>query len=167
MFKKLILLLLVLAPISIFAQDKIAYLNANEIFAKMPELKEVETKLAAKSETIKKNAAAIEAEYNALLEKFKGTKTEDLTESIVLDRQTQLENLQKRYQDFLQTSQAEYEKEQQALIAPLQQKMRQAIKDVGDENNYTYILDAATLLHVGSHALDISKQVKTKLKITD
>ncbi len=166
MFKKLILLLIVIAPMSMFAQDKIAYINANEIFSKMPELKDVETKLAAKSETIKKNAAAIEAEYTKKVEEFQKDTT-NLTESILLDRQTQLDGLRDRYQNFIQTSQAEFEKEQQTLITPIQQKMRQAIKDVGDENNYAYILDAATLLHIGSHATDASKMVKTKLGITD
>ncbi|GAB6120187.1 hypothetical protein JCM30204_13360 [Dysgonomonas termitidis] len=149
-----------------FAQDKIAYINANEIFSKMPELKDVETKLAAKSETIKKNAAAIEAEYTKKVEEFQKDTT-NLTESVLLDRQTQLDGLRDRYQNFIQTSQAEFEKEQQTLITPIQQKMRQAIKDVGDENNYSYILDAATLLHIGSHATDASKMVKTKLGITD
>jgi outer membrane protein len=149
-----------------FAQDKIAYINANEIFSKMPELKDVETKLAAKSETIKKNAAAIEAEYTKKVEEFQKDTT-NLTESILLDRQTQLDGLRDRYQNFIQTSQAEFEKEQQTLMTPIQQKMRQAIKDVGDENNYAYILDAATLLHIGSHATDASKMVKTKLGITD
>ncbi|MBD8387211.1 OmpH family outer membrane protein [Dysgonomonas sp. BGC7] len=167
MFKKLILLLLVIAPVTIFAQDKFAYINANEIFSKMPQLKEIETKLAAKSETIRKNAAAIEKEYNDLVEKFKTTPSDSLTDSIILDRQTQLENLQQRYQKFIQDSQAELEKEQQALIAPVQQKMRDAIKEVGNENSYTYILDAATLLHIGTHAVDASKAVKTKLGIVD
>ena len=166
MFKKLILLLIVIAPMSMFAQDKIAYINANEIFSKMPELKDVETKLAAKSETIKKNAAAIEAEYTKKVEEFQKDTT-NLTESVLLDRQTQLDGLRDRYQNFIQTSQAEFEKEQQTLITPIQQKMRQAIKDVGDENNYAYILDAATLLHIGSDATDASKMVKTKLGITD
>jgi outer membrane protein len=151
---------------SIFAQDKIAYINANEIFSKMPELKDVETKLAAKSEIIKKTATGIEAEYTKKVEEFQKDTT-NLSESILLDRQTQLDGLRDRYQNFIQTSQSEFEKEQQSLIAPIQQKMKQAIKEVGDENNYAYILDAATLLHIGSHATDASKMVKAKLGITD
>jgi len=167
MLKKLILLLIVVAPMTIFAQDKIAFINSNEIFSKMPELKDVESKLATKRETITKNAAAIEKEYNDLVEKFSKDSTSNLTESIILDRQNQLESLQKRYQDFMQTSQAEYTKEQESLLAPVQQKMRQAIQTVGTENNYTYILDAGALLHVGSNAIDASKLVKAKLGITD
>lgn len=167
MLKKLILLLIVIAPMTIFAQDKIAFINSNEIFSKMPELKDVESKLATKRETITKNAAAIEKEYNDLVEMFGKDSTSNLTESIILDRQNQLESLQKRYQDFMQTSQAEYGKEQETLLAPVQQKMRQAIQTVGTENNYTYILDAGALLHVGANAIDASKLVKAKLGITD
>ena len=64
MLKKLFLLLLIVAPVSIFAQDKLAFINAEEVFSKMPELKEVESKLATKSETIRKNLTALEKEYN-------------------------------------------------------------------------------------------------------
>lgn len=167
MLKKVILLLLVIAPMTIFAQDKIAHINAQEIFSKMPELKDVESKLATKAETIKKNAAAIQAEYEAKVKEFSESNTDSLTQSILIDRQTQLENLEKRYQDFLQKSQTEFEQERVALMSPLEQKMRQAIKNVGDENNYTYILDSATLLHVGSNAIDANKLVKSKLGITD
>ena len=133
----------------------------------MPELKEVEAKLATKSETIRKNAAAIEKEYNDLIEKFQKTPSDSITQSIAIDRQTQIENLQNRYQKFLQDSQVELEKEQQTLLAPLQQKMRQAIQDVGKEQNYGYILDAASLMYVSPTAVDASKSVKTKLGITD
>jgi len=166
MLKKLILLLFIVAPITIFAQDKIAFINAGEIFSKMPELKEVETKLATKRETITKQATAIQTEYQTKLEQF-SKDTTTVTQSILVDRQSELETLEKRYQDFIQNSQADFEREQQTLLAPLQQKMRQAIKDVGDENNFVYILDAASLLHVGNSAIDASKQVKTKLGITD
>jgi len=144
-------------------------MNANEIFYGMPEMKDVETKLAAKSETISKSAAAIEEEYKKKVEVYSKTPTDSLTEAIILDRRTELENLEKRFQDFLQTSRAEYEKEQQTLLAPLQEKFRKAVKDVGDENSYTYIFDTGSgaLLHVGSNAVNASSQVKAKLGITN
>lgn len=166
MLKKLILLLLVVAPLSIFAQEKLAYINSQEVFMKMPELKDVETKLAAKSESINKQKEAIEAEYQAKLKEFQGS-TDEPTQSVVLDRQKQIQQIQERFETFIESSRAEYEKEQQALITPLRQKMVQAIKTVGDENNYTYIFDSAALLHIGTHAIDASKQVKAKLGIVD
>lgn len=166
MLKKVLLLLLVVAPISIFAQEKIAYINAQEIFTQMPEFAGVQAKLKAKSDSMEKNAAAIESEYAALVKKFSDS-TEEPTASVVADRQKQLEQLQERYQNFVQTSQAEMERAQQDEFAPLKEKMTKAIKEVGDENNYTYVADAAMFLHIGSHATDANKQVKAKLGIKE
>ncbi|MDR2954095.1 MAG: OmpH family outer membrane protein [Prevotella sp.] len=166
MFKKLFLLLLIVAPISAFAQNKIAYVNAQEIFFKMPEMKDVESQLATERETIQKRSAEIETEFNTLAEKFQKDTT-GLSESLLLDRQNQLDALRQRYQSYVQTSGAEFEKKQQSLLQPLQEKMMRAIKEVGDENSYTCIIEAASLLYVGSSALDASKLVKTKLNITD
>ncbi|WP_165020184.1 MULTISPECIES: OmpH family outer membrane protein [unclassified Dysgonomonas] len=166
MLKKVLLLLLVIAPLSIFAQEKIAYINAQEIFTQMPEFAGAQAKLKAKSDLMEKNAAAIENEYAALIKKFQES-TEEPTVSLAADRQKQIDQLKERYESFVQTSQAELEKAQQEEYAPLQQKLRTAIKEVGDENNYTYIADAAMFLHIGAHAADANKQVKAKLGIKE
>lgn len=168
MLKKLILLLLVIAPVAMFAQDKIAYINSSDILAVMPELKEVETKLANKRETVTKRLAAIEQEYQKKLEEFRGDTTE-LSPSVIQDRQNQIENLDKRYQEYAQSSSTEFEQERQTLIAPLKERLRKAIKEVGDENNYTYILDliSGAVVHMGSNAIDANQQVKNKLGITN
>lgn len=166
MLKKLIILIFVLAPVAMFAQDKFAYLNAQELFIKMPEYKEAQDKLQVKSKQMEKIAVEIQAEYEALLKKFEADPTEP-TPAIVADRQKQVEQLQERYQNFMQSSKAEIEAEQEKMIAPIQEKLRKAIKEVGDENHYTYIVDSAVLLHTGAGAVDASKLVKTKLGIKD
>lgn len=167
MLKKLILVLFVLAPLGMFAQDKFAYVNAEEVFAKMPEMKDVESQILAKREQIKKTADGIQAEYNALIEKFKQTDSTQLSEAIILDRQKQVGDLESRYETYLRSSQEELEKLQMSLITPLQDKLRKAIKDVGDENGYTYIFNSAALLHFGSNAVDAGPKVKAKLGITN
>jgi outer membrane protein len=169
MLKKLILILFVLAPVGMFAQDKFAYINAEEVFSKMPELKDVESQLLAKREQIKKQADAIQTEYTAKIEQFKTTPTEELTDNqaILLDRQKQLADLESRYETYMKTSQEDYEKSQQALIVPLQEKLRKAIKDVGDENGYSYILNSAALLYWSTGAVDAGPKVKAKLGITN
>ena len=166
MLKKLFLMLLIATPLSIYAQDKIAYINSQEIFYKMPEMKDVETKLAAKQEQIKKNAAAIQDEYQKKYEGFKNDTTIP-TQSVLEDRQRQLQQLEERYQNFIQSSENEFKKEQETLIAPLHQKMTKVIKEVGDENRYTLIIDSGALLYTGTSAVDASSKVKVKLNITD
>ncbi|MDR1706698.1 OmpH family outer membrane protein [Dysgonomonas sp.] len=167
MLKKLILVLFVLAPVGMFAQDKFAYVNAEEVFSKMPELKDVESQLLAKREQITKVREGIQAEYNAKIEEFGKTDSKDLTEAIILDRQKQVSDLESRFETYQRTSMEEYEKLQQSLIAPLQEKLRKAIKDVGDENGYTYILNSAAVLYWSSNAVDAAPKVRAKLGIAN
>lgn len=167
MLKKLIILMFALAPIALVAQEtKIAYINSQEIFALMPELGAIETQLSTKQEQVKKNAAALEAEYNNKMEEFKNS-TDDVTESLLMDRQKQIQQIEERYQSFMQNSQKEIEELQQKLLAPVQDKMQKAIKEVGDEKGYTYILDFASrsIAYNSPTAIDASPFVKAKLGI--
>lgn len=173
MLKKFILLLCLVAPLALVAQEKIAYVSSQEIMFKMPELKDMETKMATKEETIKKSLAGIQTEYQTKLEEY-GKKLEvfqkgdgTITEAQMMDSQKELTQLQERYETFAQTSQAEMEKYYNELLAPINEKVRKAIKAVGDEQGYTYILEAGSLVYVSPSAVDASKHVKTKLGITE
>lgn len=166
MLKKLILLFLVAAPIMAFAQEKTAYIDADALFIKMPEMTEVETKLNAEAETIKKSLAAIQSEYGTLLKKYQEL-TEDSPASVRADLEKQIQQLQERHQQYEQNSAQEFQQKQQALLAPLQQKLMQAIKDVGDQNNYTYIFDRKAMHYISPSAVDVSSLVKAKLGIKD
>ncbi|MDR1810252.1 MAG: OmpH family outer membrane protein [Prevotella sp.] len=164
MLKKLIILLFVIAPVSVLAQDKLAYIITNEVFMQMPELKEVESKLATKQEEIKKNISAMEKLYNETLESFKNS-TDSLSQSVIADRQKQIESLQDRYETYVQNSSKELETLRQQLLTPVQQKFQKAVQDVGAEQGYTYIIDASAVLYVSPGAVNAGPFVKTKLGI--
>jgi outer membrane protein len=68
---------------------------------------------------------------------------------------------------FVQNSQREMEELRQKLLAPIQQKIANAIKAVGDEKGYTYIFDlaAGNLVYVSTTAEDATPLVKSKLGI--
>lgn len=167
MFKKLFILIFAIAPLALIAQEsKIAYINSQEIFGMMPELSSIETQLNTKQEQIKKNATALENEYNSKMEEFKKSE-DDLTESILMDRQRQIQQIEERYQAFIQNSQKEVNDLQQKLLAPVQEKLQNAIKSVGEEKGYTYILDIASgsVAYFSTSAIDATPFVKTKLGI--
>ena len=173
MLKNTILLLCLLAPVMLMAQDKIAYVNTNEIMTLLPEMKDVQTKLQAKGESLQKSLQAIESEYqtkleafNQKLEKFQN-KDASVTESEIMTSQKELTQLQERFETHGQSVQAEYQRYQQELITPVHEKVGKAIKDVGDEQHYQYIVDVAALLYTGSSAIDANKFVKAKLGITE
>jgi len=83
------------------------------------------------------------------------------------DQQKQLAQIQERYQVYLQNSQQEMQQLQQQLIEPVNKKIAEAIKAVGDENKYTFVFDVSTMqspiVYVSPTAVNITPQVKTKL----
>ena len=173
MLKKFILLLCLAAPLALVAQEKIAYVNSQEIMFKMPELKEIESKMATKQEGIKKTLEGIQAEYQAKLEDY-GKKLENfqkgdssVSEAEMMDQQKALTQVQERYETYAQTSQSDLEKTYGEMMAPINDKIRKAIKEVGDEQGYAYIVDVQALLYVSPSSADASKLVKTKLGITE
>ena len=86
---------------------------------------------------------------------------DDLNANYQKELETMQNEFQKKYSDFI--AQQDVNKKQQELIAPIQQKMADAIKAVGTEQGYTYIIDPQVLLYTGPNAIDATPFVKTKL----
>lgn len=164
MFKKLIILLLIMAPIGTYAQEKLAYINTQEVFMLMPDLKAIETQLSTKQDEIKKTLATMQAEYDNKLKEFQSS-SEQPSESVLMDRQKQVQDIQTRYETYLESSDKEFQELRQTLLAPIQQKLQKAIQEVGAEQGYTYIIEEGALPYVSPKATDASKFVKTKLGI--
>lgn len=169
MTKKLIVLLLAIAPLVAFAQSsKIAYVNAGEIFNVMPEINDIENQLSKKQEEITKSGQALEDEFNRKVEEFQKT-FETASESTKADQQKQLEQIKERYEMFQQNSYKEMQELQQKLLSPVQEKIAKAIKEVGDEKGYAYILDVSTqnspIVYINDATEDATSFVKTKLGI--
>ena len=167
MLKKLIIFFIALAPIAAVAQDvKIAYINAQEVFAAMPELSNIETQLSQKQELINKNGQELIDEFNKKSQEFEAIAATS-SDAIKQDQQKQLQSIQERYQLFLQNSQQEMSQLQQQLLEPINQKIADAIKSVGDANNYAYVFDISTMqspiVYVNPSAINITQDVKTKL----
>ena len=90
---------------------------------------------------------------------------DSLTENIKMRRMQELQDMEQRTQNFIQISQQDFQKKQGELFTPIQDKLKNAIKAVGDEKGYTYILDPQIVLYQGNTAVDATQFVKAKLGI--
>lgn len=166
MVRKLLIILLFAAPLCLIAQEKYAYVSSQDVLNKMPELGDMEKKIVAKREAMQKNAEAIEAEYKQKLQVYQSD-TVNVTQSIMQSRYQELQQIEERFKAFMENSDNELKKEQESLFLPIQQKLQKAIKDVGDENRFTYIFDANMLVYKNAKMTDATKMVKAKLGITN
>lgn len=163
--KKLIALLLLILPLTAMAQDvKIAFVDRNVVLQAMPEfatfqkqMQEFNEKLGAELKQMQDEFQKKSADYIAA--------QDSLTENIKLRRMQELQDMQARIENFMQIAQQDSEKKQSELFEPIQKKLMDAIKAVGAEKGFTYILDPQIIMYTGSNAIDATPMVKTKLGI--
>ncbi|MBR5030642.1 MAG: OmpH family outer membrane protein [Muribaculaceae bacterium] len=166
MFKKILLAVLVAAPMCLSAQTlKFGAVSPSEIFNVMPEvttanntLKGVQDKYAAQAKPIEDELQKKYGEYQELVKN-------KAPEATLEAKQKEITDLNTRYENFVQTAQKDLQQQQETLLAPIQQKLVNAIQAVGAEGGYAGILDAATLLYKGNNIEDVSAKVKAKLGI--
>lgn len=166
--KKLIALLLMILPFAgvVSAQDaKIAFVNTADVFNAMPEVANMKKSLEDLNAKYAKELEIMQNEYKKTYSDFVAQQ-DSLTENIKVRRMQDLQDKQQRIDNFIQVAQQDVNKKQEELIMPIQQKMSDAIKAVGSEQGYTYIIDPQVLLYTGPNAIDATPMVKTKLGLS-
>jgi outer membrane protein len=165
--KKLIVLLFVLLPLGLFAQElKIAHVNFQEVLIAVPEFSTVEKDLNKLNEDYKKELETMNNEYTKMYSDYIAQQ-DSLTENIKLRRQQDLQDKSERLSNFYEFVKDDLSKKQQQFIQPIQEKVLKAIKEVGDEKGYAYILTAepSLLFYISPSAIDATPLVKAKLGI--
>ena len=167
MIKKIVVLMLLALPLSsMMAQEKLAYVNIQEIFQVMPELSEVEKTIADLNEQYKKELDKMYEEYAAKAKEYQDN-LQTMAESIKTRRQGEIVDIEKRIGTFQQSANEELQKKQMELVNALRQKILTATSEIGAENNYTYIFDisAQSIAYHSPKAVDVTPLVKKKLGI--
>lgn len=163
--KKLIIFLLMMLPLGVFAQEsKIAIVNTQEVIQAMSEFATMQKQMADMEAKYKNEMQVMQDEYNKKYSDFVAQQ-DSLTENIKMRRMQELQDMEQRTQNFIQISQQDFQKKQGELFTPIQDKLKNAIKAVGDEKGYTYILDPQIVLYQGNTAVDATQFVKAKLGI--
>ena len=165
MFKKLLVAVLLAAPMCLFAQ-KIGYLNTQEVFTLMPETKTAQETLAEVSKKYETEYKALQDEFNKKVTEFQGL-AKETPDAIKERRQQELQELSQKIQNFEQVVQQDLQRQQQTLMAPIQEKIKTAIQAVGAENAFTVIVESDFTLYTGADAVNVTPLVKAKLNLKD
>ena len=164
--KKFVLLLtlaLLTAPDLLAQAPKLGHIDRQQLMLMLPERKEAETKMQAFADQLKKRLDAMAQEYQQKLADAQATEaTMTNTEKEIALRE--LAELEERIGVAQEKAQQDLAKQEEELLRPMVERTNQAIKDVAQENGFTYILDVSTgfvLYYDGGQ--DVLPLVKTKL----
>ncbi|MBQ9752561.1 MAG: OmpH family outer membrane protein [Paludibacteraceae bacterium] len=161
--KKMILMLALVLPMIASAQ-KLGHINSQELLAAMPELKTVQAKLDTLAGQYEAQFANMQEEFNTKLAKFQQEQA-TMTAGVREFRQQEIAEMEQRIYLFRQTAQEDLQKKQQEFMAPIQQRMMDAIKKVSQAQGCTYVFEAMTLHYIAPDALDLMPLVKKELGI--
>ena len=161
--KKLILVALICAPMSLFAQ-KFGHVNYQEVLAAMPEMKTAQTELETLAKQYEADLQSMQDEFKKKSEAYEKEEA-TLVENVKQRRQQELQEMQQRIQLFYQTAEQDIQKKQQELLVPVHEKMAKAIKTVGEKEGFTYIFDSQAMVHIATDANDVTPSVKKELGI--
>ncbi|OWY20501.1 OmpH family outer membrane protein [Sphingobacteriales bacterium UPWRP_1] len=142
---------------------KYGYLNSLQLLALMPETKAADKKIA-------EYARKKESAYSDLLKKYQ-TKIQDLQSRandippVEMEKHgKEIAAMEEQLQDMQMRADSDISKEKEKLYEPILAKADSVVKQIGKENGYTFIYDAAALLYADT-TLNILPMVKERMGI--
>ncbi len=166
--KKILVALLMMAPMSLFAQ-KFAHFNMTNVLPEMEEYKTASAEVQKLATQYQEELERLQKEYQTKAEEFQKLSEEGQTaQAILQSKATDLQKMEQSIQDFYQASQQDMQKQQSEKMESIQTKVMAAIKKIGEAGNYIYIVDissGAVSFINESLSTDVTAQVRAELGI--
>ena len=165
MKKILIITIIALFSINSYSQNKFGYIDSQELLLLMPERKTAEEEVQTFAKSLESQLQAMTAEYQQSVQEYQANEA-SYTDLVKQDKITEITGLEQRIQAFQQNANEALISKEKDLLEPILHKARQAIVDVANEGDYTYIFDKSvgSILYV-KESENILEKVKKKLKL--
>jgi outer membrane protein len=147
------------------AQSKIGYINFDALVGQMPEAKTIKSQLDIYQKQFVDQLTVMNTELQTKGKEFQ-SQSATMTDAIRTAKQTELQDIQKRMQDYENNAQQQVEAKTNELSKPLVDKVRAAVTEVAKEKGYNYVFNTAQVqLIVSPDGDDLMAPVKVKLGI--
>ena len=142
---------------------KLGHINSNDLMQIMPGRDSAQAALQKEVEELQAEMEAMKKEYENKVNDYMA-KRDQLSELIRKSKESDLQAMGARIEEFQANAQKLLEERQEALLKPIIDRAKKAIEEVGKENGYTYIFDAGVgAVLYSQDSDDIMPLVKKKL----
>ena len=159
--KKLLLVLMLCAPMSLFAQ-KFGHLDSQALLESLPEAVAVQKELQAKGDQYQKDLKAMQDELTRKADEYDKTKS-TMNATKQKETEAELQTLYQKIQQAYQDAQKEISEKSNELMEPIITKVRNAINAVGKAGGYTYIFEEGQAVYTGETVKDVTAEVQAKI----
>ena len=146
------------------AQAKFGHVNSQEVINVMPEYTKAKSEIDVLTQQYDADLKSMQDELQKKAEAFDKEQA-TLPENIKQRRNQELQDMYQKIQQSYQDNQMALQKASQEKMQAITSKVLDAIKTVGQEGGYVYIMDIGAGIPYISTTLstDVTAQVKTKL----
>jgi outer membrane protein len=122
------------------AQTKLGYINFNQLIDQMPQMKTVQASAQAYQKQFVDVLQGMQAELTTKGQAYDAARA-TMTDAIRTQKETELQDLNKRMQDYNTTAQQKVQEKYNELAKPVVDQAKAAINAVAKEKGFTYVLD--------------------------
>ncbi|MCF1751407.1 OmpH family outer membrane protein [Mariniradius sediminis] len=117
---------------------KIGYTNVELLMDLMPEMEQIAADIQDYQAQLQTNIQTKATDFQKKVQAYQQA-AQTMTEDARMAKEQELQKLQQDIQKFEQDAQTSYQRKLQELLAPVQQKVFNAINAVAAEHNYTHV----------------------------
>ena len=163
MKKLAILALFGLLTFNTFAQ-KLGHLDAQEILALMPEREKATEDYQEYAKGLESQLMSMQSLYQSSIQDYQDNEA-TYSDLVKQDKIAEIQGLEQRIGTFQQSAQESLQRKELELLSPILEKLQNAINEVAEDGDYTYIFDNSTggMLLYSKDSENISSLVKKKL----
>lgn len=161
--KKLILMLMLCAPMAVFAQ-KFGKVNTQVVVQSLPDYAKAQGEMAALSKQKENDLKSMQDELTRKSQEYDKAKSA-MNPTKQKETEEELQSLNAKIQQAYQDAQKELSEKNNALLEPILTKVQNAITAVGKAGGYTSIFEIGTsgVVFFGDNVKDVTEEVKAKI----
>ena len=161
--KKLILMLMLCAPMAVFAQ-KFGKVNTQVVVQSLPDYAKAQGEMAALSKQKENELKSMQDELTRKSQEYDKAKSA-MNPTKQKETEEVLQGLNAKIQQAYHDAQKELSEKNNALLEPILTKVQNAITAVGKAGGYTSIFEIGTsgVVFFGDNVKDVTEEVKAKI----
>ncbi|MBQ9654115.1 MAG: OmpH family outer membrane protein [Bacteroidales bacterium] len=142
------IVLIALASLMAFSAgaQKLGRVNFNELVMLMPEMDKARETMSASQKEAEETYSAMVEEYQGKLTQYQ-QKSASWTAAIKESKEKELMDIQNRLQEFQQTISQELQQQQSQLMAPINEKANNAVKEIAKAKGLAVLFDASQAIY--------------------
>jgi len=162
---KSFLLILFVSVSFVLSAQKTAFIDLDSLLSVMPEMTEAKKVSADHYKQLETTLTAMQKELNDKLAEYQANE-KVYTELIKTTKQKELQDLNQRIQDFQVQAQTDFQKKNDDLTKPINEKAKKAIEKIAKMKGYKMVIDSSVgVLLYTEPADDIFNAVKAELGV--